>query len=52
MKLEKNQILLLDHGKVLASGDLHTLLQGDARSDAFENLEALFMHHTHRPLRD
>jgi len=47
-----NQILLLDHGKVLASGDLHTLLQGDAESGAFENLEALFMHHTHRPLRD
>ena len=47
-----NQILLLDHGKVLASGDLQTLLQGDAQSGAFANLEALFMHHTHRPLRD
>ena len=47
-----NQILLLDHGKVLASGDLQTLLQGDAQSGGFANLEALFMHHTHRPLRD
>jgi ABC-2 type transport system ATP-binding protein len=47
-----NRILLLDHGKVLANGDLQTLLQGEAGSGGFANLEALFMHHTHRSLRD
>ncbi|HSH91395.1 MAG TPA: ABC transporter ATP-binding protein [Ramlibacter sp.] len=47
-----SHILLLDHGKVLASGDLATLLRGPAGSEPFEHLEALFMHYTHRPLRD
>jgi ABC-2 type transport system ATP-binding protein len=47
-----SEILLLDHGKVLASGDLQTLLRGTADTGAFANLEALFMHHTHRSLRD
>ena len=46
-----SHILLLDHGKVLASGDLQTLLQGSGPVP-FENLEALFMHHTQRQLRD
>jgi len=47
-----SHILLLDHGRVLASGDLETLLRGPAGSAPFEHLEALFMHYTHRPLRD
>jgi ABC-2 type transport system ATP-binding protein len=47
-----NEILLLDHGKVLAHGDLQTLLQGTAETGGFASLEALFMHHTHRSLRD
>jgi len=47
-----HQILLLDHGKVLASGDLQALLRGSEATGAFENLEALFMHHTKRSLRD
>lgn len=46
-----SHILLLDHGKVLASGDLKTLLRGSG-STPFENLESLFMHHTQRQLRD
>jgi ABC-2 type transport system ATP-binding protein len=46
-----SHILLLDHGRVLAGGDLETLLRG-SRNVAFENLESLFMHHTHRQLRD
>ncbi|MBS0447473.1 MAG: ABC transporter ATP-binding protein [Proteobacteria bacterium] len=47
-----SEILLLDHGRVLAGGDLATLLGGDATTPPFENLEALFMHHTRRSLRD
>lgn len=46
-----SHILLLDHGKVLASGDLKTLLHGSGNA-VFENLESLFMHHTQRQLRD
>ena len=46
-----SHILLLDHGRVLASGDLATLLRGPAGGQAFEHLEALFMHYTQRPLR-
>ena len=45
-------ILLLDHGTVLAHGDLRTLLQGTPESGPFASLEALFMHHTDRSLRD
>jgi ABC-2 type transport system ATP-binding protein len=52
-----SQILLLDHGRTLASGDLDTLLRGPdperhEGSEPFANLEALFMHHTRRSLRD
>ena len=47
-----HRILLLDHGKVLASGDLPTLLLGTQATGRFASLEALFMHHTHRSLRD
>ncbi len=47
-----DRILLLDHGRVLASGDLPTLLQGQAGGMAFASLEALFMHYTERSLRD
>ncbi|MGB4117575.1 MAG: ABC transporter ATP-binding protein [Polaromonas sp.] len=46
-----SHILLLDHGKVLASGDLKSLLSGSGFTP-FENLESLFMHHTQRQLRD
>lgn len=45
-----SQILLLDHGNVLASGDLETLLKGSG-SPPFENLESLFMHHSQCYLR-
>ena len=47
-----SHIVLLDHGQVLAVGDLATLLRGDGRTPAHANLEALFMHHTSRSLRD
>ena len=52
-----SQILLLDHGRTLASGDLDTLLrgpdpEGHHGAEPFANLEALFMHHTKRSLRD
>jgi ABC-2 type transport system ATP-binding protein len=47
-----SHIVLLDHGRVLASGDLTTLLRGPEGDRPFEHLEALFMHYTHRRLRD
>ncbi|HVE54875.1 MAG TPA: ABC transporter ATP-binding protein [Ramlibacter sp.] len=47
-----SDIVLLDHGRVLTEGALATLLQGSDGSPAHANLEALFMHHTHRSLRD
>jgi len=47
-----SQILLLDHGRVLASGDLGTLLRGPQGDQPFANLEALFMYYTQRSLRD
>ena len=47
-----SQILVLDHGKVLASGDLQTLLRGAEGKRPFDSLEALFMHYTKRSLRD
>jgi ABC-2 type transport system ATP-binding protein len=47
-----SHIVLLDHGRVLASGDLATLLRGPAGSAPFDHLEALFMHYTRRRLRD
>jgi len=47
-----SEILLLDHGRVLAHGDVQTLLQGTPETGPFPNLEALFMHHTQRSLRD
>ena len=47
-----SQILLLDRGRLLASGDLATLLRGPAGGSPFDNLEALFMHYTRRQLRD
>jgi ABC-2 type transport system ATP-binding protein len=47
-----SQILLLDHGRVLASGDLATLLRGPDGGQPFEHLESLFMHYTKRGLRD
>lgn len=46
-----SHILLLDHGSVLASGNLETLLCGTGPVP-FESLESLFMHHTQRHLRD
>lgn len=47
-----SDIVLLDHGQVIAHGDLATLLQGPDDGAPFADLEALFMHHTHRSLRD
>jgi ABC-2 type transport system ATP-binding protein len=47
-----DEVLLLDHGKVLADGNLQTLLRGDEATGPFASLEALFMHHTKRSLRD
>jgi ABC-2 type transport system ATP-binding protein len=47
-----SNILLLDRGKVLASGDLRTLLRGPQGAAPFANLEELFMHYTKRSLRD
>jgi ABC-2 type transport system ATP-binding protein len=47
-----SNILLLDHGRVLAAGDLATLLRGPDGSAPFKDLEALFMHYTQRRLRD
>jgi ABC-2 type transport system ATP-binding protein len=47
-----SHILLLDHGRVLASGDLSTLLGGPKGGEPFHNLEALFMHYTQRSLSE
>jgi ABC-2 type transport system ATP-binding protein len=47
-----SNIVLLDHGRVLASGDLATLLRGPEGGAPFDHLEALFMHYTRRRLRD
>jgi ABC-2 type transport system ATP-binding protein len=47
-----SDIVLLDHGEVLAVGDLTTLLRGGDGTPPHANLEALFMHHTQRSLRD
>jgi ABC-2 type transport system ATP-binding protein len=47
-----SDIVLLDHGRVLAVGDLATLLRGGDGVPPHANLEALFMHHTQRSLRD
>jgi ABC-2 type transport system ATP-binding protein len=47
-----SDIVLLDHGQVIAHGDLATLLGGPEGGTPFADLEALFMHHTHRSLRD
>ncbi len=47
-----SHILLLDHGRVLASGDLATLLRGSDGREPFADLEALFMYYTDRRLRD
>jgi ABC-2 type transport system ATP-binding protein len=47
-----SEILLLDHGRVLAQGDLAGLLRGPAGGTPFANLEDLFMHYTQRRLRD
>ncbi len=47
-----NEILILDHGRVMVGGDLPTLLKGTPASGPFATLEALFMHYTQRSLRD
>lgn len=47
-----SHILLLDHGRVLASGNLAAQLRGHDGSTAFKDLESLFMHYTQRSLRD
>jgi len=47
-----SHILLLDHGRVVASGDLASLLLTPSHNGPFDNLEQLFMHYTNRRLRD
>jgi ABC-2 type transport system ATP-binding protein len=47
-----SDIVLLDHGRVLAVGGLASLLRGPAGAAPHANLEELFMHYTHRSLRD
>jgi len=47
-----SNILLLDHGTVLASGNLASLLLHPEGGMPFSNLESLFMHYTKRSLRD
>lgn len=47
-----SHILLLDHGRVVASGNLASLLLAPSDSGPFDNLEQLFMHYTNRRLRD
>lgn len=47
-----SDIVLLDHGRVLAAGSLADLLRGPAGTAPHANLEELFMHHTSRSLRD
>jgi ABC-2 type transport system ATP-binding protein len=47
-----DRILLIDRGRVLAQGPLQDLLHGEGGAPAFDSLEALFMHHTRRSLRD
>ena len=47
-----SRILLLDHGRVLATGDMPTLLRGPEGHAPFKDLEDLFMHYTQRSLRD
>jgi ABC-2 type transport system ATP-binding protein len=47
-----SRILLLDRGRVVADGNLDALLDGGVHGEPFANLEALFMHHTQRSLRD
>jgi ABC-2 type transport system ATP-binding protein len=44
-----SNILLLEHGKVLASGELDTLLKHPVEGQVFEDLDALFMHYTRQP---
>jgi ABC-2 type transport system ATP-binding protein len=45
-------VAVLDRGRVLAVGDLASLLRGPGGSPPHANLEALFMHYTQRSLRD
>ena len=45
-------IVVLNHGRVIASGNLHALLRGNPDTGPFDNLEALFLHYTKRSLRE
>jgi ABC-2 type transport system ATP-binding protein len=47
-----SHILLLDHGRVVAGGNLASLLLAPSHDGPFDNLEQLFMHYTNRRLRD
>lgn len=47
-----DRILLMDHGRVLASGELQAMLAGTDGAPSFDSLEALFMYYTRRSLRD
>lgn len=44
-----SNILLLEHGKVLANGALDTLLKHPVEGHAFKDLDALFLHYTRKP---
>jgi len=44
-----SNILLLEHGKVVASGALDTLLIHPDKGQVFKDLDALFMHYTQKP---
>lgn len=45
-------IVVLNHGRVIASGNLYALLRGNPDTGPFDNLEALFLHYTQRSLRE
>lgn len=45
-------IMVLDHGSVLANGNLSSLLLHPEGRESFASLEALFMYYTNRSLRD
>jgi ABC-2 type transport system ATP-binding protein len=47
-----SDIVLLEHGRVLACGDLDTLLAPQPDGTILKDLGALFVHYTNRTLRD
>lgn len=47
-----SNIIILDHGSVITSGNLTSLLLHPENGEPFSNLESLFTHYTNRSLRD